>query len=79
MTASSIASGFPCSRSATIIMCRANRSGTENVSGNEWSKNLELERRADDDVGVVELARDEAAVIPPVEKTVRGGSVTSSS
>src|SRR5205823_5552281 len=35
MTASSTASAFPSSRSATIIMCFAKRFGTENVSGND--------------------------------------------
>src|SRR5215467_12722630 len=35
MIASSIASAFPISRSATIIMCLAKRFGTEKVSGND--------------------------------------------
>ena len=38
MTASSMMSPFPFSRSATIIMCLAKRFGTENVPGNDWSR-----------------------------------------
>jgi hypothetical protein len=38
MKASSITSALPFFRSATIIMCLANRSGTENVSENAWSR-----------------------------------------
>jgi hypothetical protein len=71
MTASSMRSGFPFSRSATTIMCLAKRLGTENVSGNDWSrKSRRSKGRSDDDVAVVELAGDEAPAVPPVEQAV---------
>ena len=71
MTASSTASALPCSRSATTIMCLANRFGTENVSGKRLEQEIpEVELRTDDDVVVVELPGDQASAIPPVQPTV---------
>jgi hypothetical protein len=45
MIASSIASAFPAT-SATTIMCFANRAGTENVSGNDWTRTWRVSKAA---------------------------------
>ncbi len=71
MTASSIASALPFARSATIIMCLANRLRNRECLGKRPVQEVsELERRSDDDVVVVELSHNQPAVVPPVEQAV---------
>jgi len=49
-------------------MCLTKRSGTERLGKRVEQKVPELERRADDDLGLVELPRDKAPAVPPVEQ-----------
>ena len=67
MTTSSITSAFPCSRSATTIMCLAKRPGAENVSGNDWSRKSRNSNDARIDLRFVELSRDQASAVAPLD------------
>jgi len=71
ITASSMTSAFPFSRSATIIMCLAKRFGTENVSGNDWSSKS---RKSNDARMTTWLSSSCRATrrppVPPVEQAV---------